>query len=147
MFRLFVCFLIVPLMLANQSLSIFAHVHQNQNSSIAGHSNSSPHIHLNHHHHHDHDPAAPTHGSKITSLDLADEHDNNALYLVETNLLSNSDHNVKFSYESLLEVCTILRGSLVCDSECDLSALHQTPQDDGHSAPCPVFLRTLSIRI
>lgn len=165
MFRRFFCLLLVSLMLANQGLC-FAHAHHGTGvAEPEGHATQS-HFHFgdlyqrksahDRDHHADHSdgdhsgrdhrseddgPAAP---SEVTPID---NHDANAIYGTEAVAVAHDGNSKIVLLAKYVAVAAIPRVTAQSDdSMLRLSSLH------GHSlsvfdADCPIFLRTLSLRI
>lgn len=165
MIRRFFCLLLVPLMLANQGL-LFAHAHHGTDvGEPEGHA-SRPHFHFRGHGHHDstHNHSQHSdhsHGDPSMDVPASDEyddalppvvspvgeHDSDAVYGVETVTVARDGNSVSVLSAKYVAVAVIFR---VVDQSDDyllrLGPLRGQPESVFDTA-CPIYLRTLSLRI
>ena len=161
MIRRFLCLLLVPLMLVNQAMC-FAHSHHGTDiAEPEGHA-SRPHFHFGDHGHHDsnrdhkhhakqshgehfgHHPRSDEHDAafplEITSVS---DHDANAVYFTETVTIARDGNSVVVLSSKYVTVAAILR---VAEPSDDWSLRLGQPASVFDTA-CPIYLRTLSLRI
>ncbi len=153
MIRRFVCLLLVPLLLANQGIC-YAHSHHGADFAESEDHASRPHFHFGGHDHHksthDHnaDHSGCDHSHDDHDADLppaiapAGDHDADAVYCADAVTFAR-DGNTVIVLSAKDAAAIALR---VADQSDDwLLRLGQPPSI--FDAACPIFLRTLSLRI
>ena len=160
MIRRFFCLLLVPLMLANQGLC-FAHTHHGMDiAEPEGHA-ARPHFHFGGHgqhgsthddHHHgdhsgrdhrsdEHDAALPPAHAPIG------DHDGDAVYCAEAVTFARDGNSVTVLSPKYFAVAAILHSADQSDDRLvRLGPLRGQPAS-VFDAACPIYLRTLSLRI
>jgi hypothetical protein len=164
MIRRLVCLLLVSSMFANQGLC-FAHAHQGADiEEPEGHA-SRPHFHtgghVHHHSTHSHDHHANhSHGHRGINVTESDEngdtqlqailpvgqHDSDALYCGESVTLARNGNSVTVLAEKDVSTAVLLRVSNLGDGLLRLGPLRGQPPAVFEAA-CPIYLRTLSMRL
>lgn len=161
MTRRFVCFLLVAVMLANQGL-VFAHVHHAADGPGPDGHNSRSHFHLGGHDDHSADHEAThsvihrgnvdgetrEHDGDLPSVAMpVGDHDANAIYCTETVALAQSGATPVI----VPATCVWGVASLAVDAQSDDSLLRLGPIRGKPASifdtACPIYLRTLSLRI
>lgn len=156
MTRRVVSLLLVPLVLASQGLCL-AHTHLGtQVPAASGHA-ARPHFHVHdgvdHHQHHaghghNHDGADDREDElPVTAVAPIDDHDADAVYCPEAVTLSTGRHSkVELLAKLFGAAPVVLMGNTLVDA--NLCFAHQWSQPvtfrDSH---CPIYLRTLSLRL
>ena len=157
MVRRFANLLLVLLVVANQGVSLaFAHSHDDNAANHA--TGAAPHVHVGEHSHHGHDHhhhgGDHSHSEPLDHSDADDQtdlsldspvadHDSDAVYCGESFLAARS--NSELTVGAIRCACGTIR------PVCDDCMVEQRPR--AASAPplvtstCPVYLRTLSLRI
>ena len=147
--------MLIPLVLAGQGLC-FAHTHQGTHTGEPDGHSTRPHFHIHgvaeHHRHqadhsHHHDAGDDQEESAVSAIEPIADHDADAVYCTETvaigaNRQSKSELTVKqlisvlfWQSPAIVEISTVNRGN---------SSGRPPPLC---AARCPIYLRTLSIRI
>jgi len=162
MIRRFFCLLLVPLMLANQGLC-FAHAHHRTHIvEPEGHS-SRPHFHFGGHDHHDstHDHHADhSHGDHSgrdrwsgdgdaavpPSIAPICDHDTDAVYCIEAVIFARNENSVIISAKYVVVDAILGVAHQNDDWLFRLGPLRGQPAS-AFNAACPIYLRTLSLRI
>jgi hypothetical protein len=164
MIRRFLCLLLVPLMLANQGLCL-AHSHQGTDvAEPAGHA-SRPHLHVVGHSHHE-----STYGQKHDGNQSHDDHaggnqrsgDSDAAVTLTSAPIGGHDTTAVY-FSKALDFARDTTSVIVFEKFGDVPAIlaiaHQNDDRARHYCPgrgqqasffdaaCPIYLRTLSLRI
>ena len=154
MIRRFLCLLLVPLMLTTQGVC-FVHSHHaaepeshalRPHFHFGGHGhNESTHDHDHHADHSSHDPRPGEHDAALSpAIVPIGDHDADAVYFGEAVTIARHDGNsVIVLLTKYIAVAAILRVS--DQSESSLRRLAHPPS--VFDAACPIYLRTLSLRI
>lgn len=157
MTRRFVCFLLVAVMLANQGL-VFAHVHHAADGPGPDGQNARSHFHLGGHDDHE-APHSVIHRGNVdgetrehdgdlpSAARPVGDHEANAIYCAETVALAQRGATPVI----VPATCVWGVASLAVDVQSDDSLLRLGPirgqPASVFDAACPIYLRTLSLRI
>ncbi|MDA1049356.1 MAG: hypothetical protein O3C40_02610 [Planctomycetota bacterium] len=163
MFRRLLCLLLVALMLASQGLRP-AHSHRGADFAEPEGHDSRSHFHVGGHTHHhsqhhsaqgsdhsqgDHAPRVPPFDAHdatlVRSLLPAGDHDASAVYRAETETFARDGNSVRVLAENVAP-SAILRVANRSDGLLRLGPLRGPPASIFDGA-CPIYLRTLSLRI
>ena len=161
--RRFLCLLLVPLMLANQGLC-FSHTHRGTDvSEPEGHA-SRPHFHFGSHGQHDsthdhdadhshgdnsgRDQRSDDHGTAVPpSIAPLGDHDADAVYCVEAATIARDENSVIVLSAKYVAVAAVLYIAQQSDVSLLRVGLIRGRPPSVFAAACPIYLRTLSLRI
>lgn len=163
MIRRFLPVLLVFLVLANQGLSL-AHAHRGIGDAGPDSRTTRPHFHVGGHVHHDgihthHHPGhsrsdhsdrtqhSGDHGTMLPSFcSPLGEHDSDAVYCGESVTIVRDGEPVRISSTSDFATVPIVEVASHCDWLLRAGSLHGPPTSEFGTA-CPLYLRTLSLRL
>lgn len=158
MVRRFLCLLLIPLMLANQGLCL-GHVHRGSDSAEPEDHESRPHFHLSGHHDttHDHQHSGHSHDEPADDSDEHDgplapamspfgSHDSDAVYCTTP---WTGTREAKSAGVVLAKYVAVIAVDHLADHSDRLLRLGSVRGQPASvfDAACPIYLRTLSLRI